>query len=456
MKKVTIGEIVSAVKGDLLQGDPNRPVERVSTDTRSLLPGDIFFALVGANHDGHQYALQAVDKGAAALVLAKAIPGIDSRVPVIKVSDTLLALQALAAYNRRQFDIPVIAVTGSNGKTTTKDLIYSVLSQKYRVLKTRGNFNNEIGLPLTLLELNEEHDMAVLEMGMRGLGQIDELCKIAGINAGIITNIGETHLEVLGSIENIAQAKGEILQNVPPEGFGLIPAESQEALKQAGRCRGKVLTFGLDCVGDYVAVDVQTGRCGSSFVAVTPVGELLIKLPLPGRHNVSNAMAALAVGLKMGLSLNEVATGLAKAEISDMRLQVIHTGKFTIINDAYNANPQSTKAALTALADLAGERRQVAVLGNMYELGQREQQGHYEVGLAAKNVDMLVTVGQLAKYTAQGGRLSGIKPGNVYWFADNGSATDFLKKALKPHDVILVKGSRGMGMEEIVESIKDM
>ncbi|MBO8136621.1 MAG: UDP-N-acetylmuramoyl-tripeptide--D-alanyl-D-alanine ligase [Desulfotomaculum sp.] len=454
MKELTVGEIASIVNGELIQGNPRQPVKDVSTDTRTIKPGDLFFALAGEKYDGHDFVGQAVDAGAGGLVLAREIPELKNQVPVIIVQDTLKALQLLASYNRRQFDIPVIGITGSNGKTTTKDLVASVLSQKYRVLKTRGNLNNEIGLPLTLLQLDEHHTAAVLEMGMRGLGQIDELCRIAGITAGVITNIGETHLELLGSVENIAQAKGEILKNVPAGGFGLVPADSPHAKVQAQKCKGKVYTFGVNCTADYTACDVELKDKGSRFTAVTPAGKKIVEFPVPGRHNISNAMAALAVGLNLGLTLEDCVEGLEKAEITSMRLQVITAGEVTIINDTYNANPDSTKAALDTLKDLAGGRRQVAVLGSMFELGWREKEGHYETGKAAAKVDLLVAVGELAKNIAQGAVDAGMLPQQVQWFADKQSAAEFLKKAILPRDVVLVKGSRGMRMEELVEVMK--
>lgn len=461
MKKFTIAEVALAVNGRLVQGDQYQIVANVSIDTRSLRSGDLFVALKGENFDAHDYVRQAVASGAAALMLSKPVAGLDdlaNDLPVIMVANTLTALQKLAAYNRRQFDIPVIGVTGSNGKTTTKDLIYTILSKKYPVLKTKGNFNNEIGLPLTLLKLNADYQAVVLEMGMRGPGQIDHLCAIAGINAAVITNIGEAHLELLGSVENIAMAKGEILDHVPPGGFALIPAENELAKRQAPRCQGAIATFGINERGndnaDYVAIDIKTGQAGSKFIAVTPVGKITVQLPLPGKHNIANAMAALAVGVKMGLPLAEIAAALAGAEISAMRLQILQIGAITIINDAYNANPVATKAALDTLADLAKDRRQVAVLGSMFELGSREQQGHYETGLAALNVDLLLTVGALATQIAVGAKAAGLTSDLIHRCADNNAAISCLKNNLLPGDVVLVKGSRGMQMEEIITGLK--
>lgn len=452
MKKYGIVEIANAINGKLLHDHNNITIQEVSIDSRNIRPGDLFFALQGNQHDGHQYVSQAVENGAAALVVNRPIP-LENNVPMVVVQDTLEALQRLGAYNRRQLPIPVIGITGSNGKTSTKDLVASVLGIKYSVLKTKGNFNNEIGLPLALLELDESYQVAVLEMGMRGLGQIDALCRLANINGAVITTIGEAHLELLGTVENIARAKGEILDHVPIDGFGLVPADNILAIKQSARCRGEVITFGVECLGDYIAVNISTDHQGSKFTAVTPQGEVDISLPLLGKHNISNAMAAIAVGIKLGLTLEDVAKGIANAKVSAMRLQVVQGGDITIINDAYNANPDSTKAALNVLSDLAVNRRQVAVLGSMFELGPREQEGHYETGTAAKAVDLLVAVGEQAKNIATGALESGLDPEKVQWFPDNITAINYLMKSLKPGDVVLVKGSRGMKMEDIVNAL---
>lgn len=453
MKKTSLIEITAAVKGQLWQGDGGPEIERVCTDSRRLQRGDLFIALKGERFDGHHYALAAVQGGAGALMLSRELPNIPSHVPVILVQDTLRALQALASFNRRRYNIPVIGVTGSNGKTTTKDLIAAVLSTKFKTLKTEGNFNNEIGLPLTLLQLND-HQGAVVEMGMRGLGQIDELCQIAGITGAVITNIGETHLELLGTRENIARAKGEILEHVPKQGFALLPADNPLATAQAHRCRGKVLTFGIECAGDFVATNLRIDAEGSYFTAVTPQGRWEVALPIPGRHNVANALAALAVGVQLGLSMEQILGGLQTAQVSGMRLELINKGEITIINDAYNANPESTQAALRTLTDLAQGRRRVAVLGSMFELGSREQQGHYETGVvAAHNVQLLVTVGELAKNIAAGAKEAGLPADHVQWFADNKAAVAYLKENLQAGDMVLIKGSRGMHMEEIVDAL---
>ncbi|MCL0062964.1 UDP-N-acetylmuramoyl-tripeptide--D-alanyl-D-alanine ligase [Peptococcaceae bacterium] len=453
MKNFTLGEITLAVDGELIQGDKNKTVSSVSIDTRTLKKGDLFFALRGTKYDAHEFLEQAVEKGASGLVVSKDDLSLKSSVPIIKVSDTLKALAKLAAYNRKENDVFIIGVTGSNGKTTTKDLIYAVLKKKYSVLKNKGNFNNEIGLPLTLLELNESHDYAVLEMGMRGFKQIDALCKIADINAGVITSIGTAHLELLGSIDNIALAKGEILENVPQNGFALIPADKLAMLRPA-RCRGEVYTFGVEVNADYCATDIKAKNGFMEFIAHTPYGKAKMSLPLLGRHNVANAMAAVAVALKLGFELEEIKEALLDVEVSPMRLQIIKNKKFIIINDAYNANPDSVKAAIDILLELGDGRRKVAVLGDMLELGEKEQEMHYEVGEYLKNIDVLLTVGRLAEHIAFGAKCAGLTKDNIYCCKDNMSAVAKLKEILQLNDMVLVKGSRGMHMEYIVKGIE--
>ena len=453
MKNFTLEEITLAVDGELMQGDKNKTVSSVSIDTRTLKKGDLFFALRGTKYDAHEFLEQAVEKGASGLVVSKDDLSLKSSVPIIKVSDTLKALAKLAAYNRKENDVFIIGVTGSNGKTTTKDLIYAVLKKKYSVLKNKGNFNNEIGLPLTLLELNESHDYAVLEMGMRGFKQIDALCKIADINAGVITSIGTAHLELLGSIDNIALAKGEILENVPQNGFALIPADKLAMLRPA-RCRGEVYTFGVEVNADYCATDIKAKNGFMEFIAHTPYGKAKMSLPLLGRHNVANAIAAVAVALKLGFELEEIKEALLDVEVSPMRLQIIKNKKFIIINDAYNANPDSVKAAIDILLELGDGRRKVAVLGDMLELGEKEQEMHYEVGEYLKNIDVLLTVGRLAEHIAFGAKCAGLTKDNIYCCKDNMSAVAKLEEILQLNDMVLVKGSRGMHMEYIVKGIE--
>jgi len=454
-----VGEVYRAMGGRLQQGDDNLTVTRVSTDTRQVLPGDLFFALRGDNFDAHNFVDQAVAGGAGALVVSRDVQ-VPAQVPVIKVNDTLLGLQALAAYHRRQYNIPVVGITGSSGKTTTKDMIASVLASSWPVLKTKGNFNNEIGLPLTLLDLAEQHRAAVVEMAMRGPWEIHALCQIARPTCAVITNIGTAHLERLGSVANIAQAKGELLEHIPAEGFAQLPGDSQLAREQARRCHGQVLFFGLEPGLDIYAQEVRREGAGNRFTVVMGNIRQEVYLPLPGQHNIQNALAAFGVGILLGVQPEQAAAGLAQVTLSAMRMDIkeatINGGAVTIINDVYNANPDSTCAALQSLAEIAGGRRRaVAVLGDMLELGSGAVDGHRRVGSAAvrHQVAQLITVGQLSRETAQGVQLAGGVPGGLVSCLSNAEALEVLKGVLQPGDVLLVKGSRGMQMEEIIRGL---
>lgn len=448
MKSFSLEEISFAVGGQFVQGNKDELINSVSIDTRTLKKGDLFFALIGDRYDAHEYLEQAAEKGASGLVISRGDVDLPKEISAIKVPDTLAALTRLAAYNRQQNDTFVIGVTGSNGKTTTKDFIYTILSKKYPVLKNEGNLNNEIGLPLTLLQLNN-HRFAVLEMGMRGLKQIDALCKIANINAGVITSIGTAHLELLGSIENIALAKGEILENVPLNGFALIPADKL-AISQLARCKGKVYTFGLSSA-DYYADNIEVNVDSIKFIANTPSDSIDIKLFLLGKHNVSNAMAAIAVAENLGFKLNEIKEALLCAENPPMRLQVIECEDFTVINDTYNANPDSMKKSIDTLFEVGQGKRKIAILGDMLEIGSNAQQEHYEIGKTIKDDITLLTVGELAKHIADGARDVGLD--KIFCCRDNQHAVDTLKKIVQMNDIILIKGSRSMRMEEIVKRI---
>ncbi len=459
MKTMTVGEVYRAIGGRLLQGDESVTVSRVCTDTRQVLPGDLFFALRGKNFDAHDFVDQALAGGASALVLSRDMD-VPDRVPLIKISDTLTGLQALAAYHRRQFTVPVVGITGSSGKTTTKDMLTAVLESCWPVLKTQGNFNNEIGLPLTLLNLSSQHRAAVVEMAMRGSGEINALCRIARPTCAIITNIGVAHLERLGSPANIARAKGELLDHIPADGFALLPGDSQLAREQARRCYGKVLFFGLEPGLDIYARDVCRKGTGNFFTIVMGDIRQDVYLPLPGRHNVQNALAAFGVGIMLGLNSVQAAAGLSRVILSGMRMDIadtiINDGTITIMNDVYNANPDSTCAALQSLEEVtAGTRRAVAVLGDMLELGTGAVEGHRRVGAAAvrHQVAQLLTVGQLSRETVQGAQLAGGVTGGTVCCQNNAEALDVLRNVLKAGDVLLVKGSRGMHMEEIIKGL---
>ena len=448
-----IQEIAKVIGGQLLQGDPHTSIKGICTDSRKAKGGEIFVALQG-QQDGHNFIAKALDQGVTALLVSQNITTLPAEVPVVLVADTLAALQQLASDNRSRLNIPVVAVTGSNGKTSTKDMLAAVLSTRFNTLKTEGNFNNELGLPLTLLNLTESHQAAVVEMGMRGLGEIHFLAEIAKPTAAVITNIGEAHLERLGSVRNIAMAKTEVLEHITPEGFAVLNADSPFIRELAERCQGQVIFYSVVGDAELKASNIRPDGNGVRYELVYPGGFQEIYLPVPGSHNVMNSLAAVGVGLQLGLSIAEIEQGLRNVALTHSRLEILQANGINIINDTYNANPSSTKAALQVLKETAAGRK-IAVLGDMYELGEREQVGHQEVGEAAAAiaVDALLAVGNLGQWIAQGGLMAGLPQDRVVQCENNAQAVAELQKIVKPGDTLLIKGSRGMRMEEIVKEL---
>ncbi|WP_258359328.1 UDP-N-acetylmuramoyl-tripeptide--D-alanyl-D-alanine ligase [Moorella sulfitireducens] len=450
------GEICAAVQGRLLCGEETTPVRGVSTDSRAIKPGMLFIALKGERFDGHDFIGAALAAGAAAAVgehfPAGAMACRQPEQALIQVENTYQALQQLAAYHRQKnFTGPLIAVTGSSGKTTTKNLVAAVLSSGMKVLKTPGNFNNEIGLPLTLLSLAPEHEAAVVEMAMRGRGEIAALCAIARPTMGIITNIGTAHLERLGSVAAIAAAKGELLAALPPEGVAILNGDDEWCRKLAATCHCRVVFYGLKSKADVMARDITVqGTRGTAFTAVLPAGEVRVQIPVPGRHNIYNTLAALAAGYSLNLAPDTMATALEIWPAEDLRQELRPgPGGCLIFNDAYNANPDSMQAALQVLAALPGRR--VAVLGDMLELGPMGPALHREVGRFAAGAGLfrLVTVGELAREIAAGAVAAGMPPGRVFSCSSHGEAAGHLLD-LGAGDVVLFKGSRRAGVEQVL------
>ncbi|MFZ5592189.1 MAG: UDP-N-acetylmuramoyl-tripeptide--D-alanyl-D-alanine ligase [Bacillota bacterium] len=425
----------------------------VSTDSRQTAPGQAFFALAGQNFDGHQFAGQAGEKGAALLVLSRATPALPERAVALLVPDVLTALQALARACRERWNRPVIAITGSTGKTSTKDLLAAALAGRYNVLKTAGNYNNELGVPLTLLELAPQHDLAVLEMAMRGRGEIAALCRIARPNAGIITNAGQAHIERLGSQQAVARAKAELLEYIPEDGFALVHGDSPYLPDLTGQCPGRVYFFGQSERCHYRLLTWQVGEEGSRFALTTPQGEQEYFVPLPGLHQVINCLAAVAVAGQLGLSPAEIQAGLLRANLSAMRQEIVEKAGIKFINDAYNANPASMRAALEALPLYGQGRRRVAVLGDMLELGQYSAPAHREMGRLAAGcgLDLLVAVGEAAADLARAAVQAGMPATRVVHFTSFDTAAPQLPVLLRPGDCVLLKGSRGMRLERVLE-----
>ncbi len=460
MLQFTGRELVEVLtEGELLQGNPNQCLNGVSTDTRQIVPGQLFIPLKGEHFDGHDFLEGAVTAGAGALLISKdQIPDVSSKVVLIKVPDTLRALGEIALAQRLRFPIPVVGITGSNGKTTTKDLLGAILATEKKILKTYGNYNNEIGLPLTLFQLSPETEVAILEMGMRGNGQIKALAEMARPDIGVITNVGLTHLELLGSIENIAKAKRELIESLPQKGMAVLNGDDPLVRKMAENSSCQASFYGIESAAlDYQAVAINMLQQDSVFI-VKGVDDLEMEifLPLPGKHNIYNALAAIATAKFLGISNENIQRGLANVELTGKRLTIHRLADYTIIDDTYNASPASLKAAINVLTDMGHQGRKIAVLADMLELGADSERLHYECGryIAAKEIDLLFVYGRFGADLVKGFNMTSEK-NQGYLFNEKTDLMRNLKLILKAGDVLLVKGSRGMKMEEVVESLFD-
>ena len=419
MRKIALRDIYSAVSAVGFCGTLDDTVDEVSIDSRNIPQGCLFIPIIGERFDGHDFLYEALKSGAAAALSSKAAQEVSDKT-IIFVKDTSKALKDLAAWYRSQFDIPVIGITGSVGKTSTKDMLYSVLSQKYNVLKTQGNFNNEIGLPLTVFKLDETHQAAVLEMGMSNLGEISRLSKIAQPDLAVITNIGVSHIENLGSRENILKAKLEITEGFEEKGTLIINNDDDmlTTIKSVKNVK-KIVTFGINTESDLRAVDIRNkGEKGVSFSVCINGTSYGVDIPVPGIHNIYNALAGIGAGIELGLSVQQILNGISKFSPGKMRMNITDTGKFKVINDCYNASPQSMEAALKVLSDIGGSGRKVAILGDMLELGDYAEKGHMEVGRICKETsDVLVACGTSAINIAKGATEAGMEKGCIYYFA---------------------------------------
>lgn len=456
MEKLTLKEIVEAVKGVIIKKGEERQYASVSTDTRTISCDSIFIALKGSNFNGNDYAVEASLKGAAVCIIDDIRfnqENFETITTVIKVEDGKEALMNLAKYYRSKLDIKVIGITGSTGKTSTKDLVAAVLSSKYKVFKTKGNFNNEIGLPLMIFNLDNSYDAAVLEMGMSNFGEIHNLADISRPDIALITNIGVSHIEYLKSRENILKAKLEITDFFSSENT-LIVNNDNDLLSTIISDKYRIIKVGVDTTEnvDLHAVNVFLGESSIQF-AVYADNETspLFNVDVPGKHNVQNALLAIACGKKLNLSYEEMIDGIKSLEVTSMRLDIAKGEKFTIIDDSYNASPDSMKAALDVLSNVAGVRK-IAVLGTMKELGDKSFELHHEVGKYAglKGIDLLITIGEFNKAFEEGFN----RTDKIKCFNNNEDAYEYLKNILTFGDVVLVKASRSMKFETIVKMLK--
>ncbi len=439
-------------KGDLL-------LSGVSTDTRKVKPGQLFVPLLGDRFDGHDYIQAAREAGASASLWDRNRPMPDIDIPLIVVEDTLLALQALAVGYLSRLQAKVVAVTGSNGKTTTKDLISSVLSTRYRVHKTEGNYNNHIGLPLTILSAAQDTEALVLEMGMSGRGEISLLSGIGQPDVAVITNIGESHMKQLGSRRNIASAKLEITNGLKPGGklvyYGDEPLLTEAIAELNLTAEVGTITFGENPDNNWIARYIRVTADGTQF-SVAGEDDTNYELPVPGRHNAVNALAAIAVGRLFQLSFEEIGEGLKAAKLTGMRIERSSAKNGAVIlNDAYNASPTSVKAAINLVAELSGYRRKWIVLGDMLELGTDEVALHGEIGryLTADKADNVVVYGPLSEQTYLEAK-PGFPGRSVLYFKEKAALADYLLEQLASEDLVLVKASRGMRMEDVVTALQ--
>ncbi|MHB1392280.1 MAG: UDP-N-acetylmuramoyl-tripeptide--D-alanyl-D-alanine ligase [Clostridia bacterium] len=456
MEGLSIGEIVASAQGTLSNSGRDFLVSGVSIDSRRINPGDMFIALKGESFDGHDFIAKAVENGAAVVVTEK--PLNELGIPYILVRDTLKALQDIARYYRGKFQIPFVAVTGSSGKTTTKDMIASVLSQKFNVLKTEGNFNNAIGLPLTLLKLQYSHEIAILEMGMNSPGEISLLSDIVRQDIGVISNVGNAHIEKLGSKENILKAKLEIYDYFDKHNTAVINGDNA-MLADFSSEKYRVVRYGMDQSNDLYAFGImEKGEEGIDFSVNMEGAAVSFTVLLPGMHNVYNALSAIAVARLFGMKAEDIRKGLLSFKPSKMRMDIINTkGGVKIINDAYNANPESLKAAIDVLQSLKSGGRSVCITGDMLELGDVSEEEHYNIGAyaAAIGVDIIAAVGNFSEAVKRGAEASGMDSKNIYAFPVKKEAALLMDKIIKPGDVVLVKGSRAIKMEYIVDLLRE-
>ena len=450
-----IKEIVRITRGKLLSGDPAREIDpsKISTDSRTIAKGDLFIALKGTNFDGNDFVGEVLKKGAIGAILS----GNGLRVTgngkiIIQASDTTKALQDIAAYHRKQFQIPVICVTGSNGKTTVKDMIWHLLSTKYNVLRNEGTKNNHIGVPQTLLKLNSKHQMCVLELGTNHKGEIAQLADIARPKIAVITNIGPAHLEFFGSLGGVFEAKKEILQYLDGRKGLVILNGDDEFLSKIDPEKFKIVRYGF---GDPNDLKTETLTPGSKGLVFVVNNKMVFELGLLGRHNIYNALAAIAVALNFGIDHKTIREAFGDYRPTDMRLELERIRGIDVLNDSYNSNPISMMRALEVIKYYPAKAKWV-VSGDMLELGKESERFHKMIGesIARSNVEGLVTFGEFSRHTLLQAKAGGMRHDRLWHCSTHGEIAELLRKIARPGDVILLKGSRSMGMEKVLEKLK--
>lgn len=462
-KEIKVKDILKICNGNLILGDENTIVTTFERNTKNIKTGDLYIGLKGEVRDGSIFWEEALKNGAIGSIINNI--EIDKDVLnkykdkiLIVVEDTVKAIQQIAQYKRVLYDIPVVAITGSVGKTSTKDIISSVVNEEYKALKTEGNLNNHIGLPITVLGLNQ-HEAMVVEMGMNHLGEIDVLTKIAKPTVAVITNIGTSHIGNLGSRENILKAKLEILNGLKKDGVVVINNDNDLLHKWAeeNKDKYKIITYGIENKSDFMAYDIKQEERNSTYKIMINNKEYFVKVPVGGLHFVYNSLSSIAVGSYLNINPDKMLTGIDKFELTKNRMDIIKNNKnVTIINDTYNASYDSMKVAIEYLGKQKNERK-IAVLGDMLELGEYSKEMHEKVGeeICKNSINILLTVGEYSKYIASQAKENGMKKENIYICKNNTEAIGILKNILKSDDIVLVKASNSMKLGEIVEEIKN-
>lgn len=468
---ISVSDIAKVTGGEYI-GDETalrRIVSGLTWDSRTIMPDNIFLAMPGMRVDGNDYVRAAIQRGAGAVVCTRmptenviAVAG-EFACPMIVVDDGVEALEKIAGSWRDRLHVIVIGVTGSTGKTSTKDLLSSVFSQRFKTTATQGNQNNEIGVPATILAADEDTEVLIVELGMRGMHQIEHLCTFVKPSIAVVTNVGVSHMELLGSRENIAHAKSELLSALPDTGYAVLNADDEytpllESFAHLAERGVTVHSYGFSPEAETHAQNVSydAEACASFEIVTGDATPVPVTLGMPGRHNVLNALAAYATGINMGIAPDDIARGLAEAKASGMRMEIEHTPDgVTILNDAYNANPDSMRASISTLMTLEGDGRRIAVLGDMGELGSDEYQLHVDVGTfaAQADLDMLVCIGTLSVGIKAGALAADMDAARVKSFTGVDEAIAFLEKNVQEGDLVLVKASRFMELERIVKGI---
>jgi UDP-N-acetylmuramoyl-tripeptide--D-alanyl-D-alanine ligase len=450
MKEMTLAQLARWCGGTVAPEHAQLTVTNVCTNSKQVQPGDLFIPLVGERFDAHQFIPDALEAGATATLTAK---DLDPAIPAIRVADTLEAFGNLAKAYRQTLSATFTAITGSVGKTTTKEMLAGIFEQQFRTAKTSGNYNNEIGLPITMMSIPDDAEMAVIELGMNHFGEMSRLTDITHPDAVVITNIGTMHIEHLGSREGILQAKLEIMEGVSRQGIAVFNGDEPLLWNLKGKTKCKTLYFGMrNEHNDVIASEVTHHEGGVSFMVQGLGHHFEVYLPVEGEHNVYNALAAIAVGLHFGVRPEFIQQAMGKFQNTGMRQKTYDAKGFTIIEDCYNAGPESTEAALTVLGDHQGEGKKIAVLGDMLELGHRSNAEHFRIGrIAAKKADVLLSYGKLAERYTDGAITGGMAQRNAMHFDTHEELVNALRSRAKAGDVILFKGSRGMRMEKALE-----